>query len=150
LLDLLRYGQHYVYHAVPLLWRIHQVHHADPDFDWSTSLRFHPVEALLTHGIYLAMIALLALPALALLCVELAHVLQDVFVHANVAVPGWIDNGLRRWLITPDMHRIHHSDEFSEQNTNFGFLFPWWDRCSELIARSRLPDTTTWEWDFVR
>jgi sterol desaturase/sphingolipid hydroxylase (fatty acid hydroxylase superfamily) len=128
LLDLFRYGQHYVYHAVPVLWRIHQVHHADPDFDWSTSLRFHPGEALLTQGIHLAVIALLAPPALAVLCVELAGVVQDIFVHANVAVPAWVDHGLRRWMITPDMHRIHHSNEFSEQNTNFGFVFPWWDR----------------------
>jgi sterol desaturase/sphingolipid hydroxylase (fatty acid hydroxylase superfamily) len=128
LLDLLRYGQHYVYHAVPVLWRIHQVHHADPDYDWSTSLRFHPGEVLLTQGIYLAVIAVLAPPAMAVLCLEFADVVENIFVHANVAVPGWIDNRLRRWLVTPDMHRIHHSDEFSEQNSNFGVVFPWWDR----------------------
>jgi sterol desaturase/sphingolipid hydroxylase (fatty acid hydroxylase superfamily) len=128
LIDLLRYGQHYLYHAVPVLWRIHKVHHADPDYDWSTSLRFHPGEILLTQGTYLAVIALLAPPALAVLCLELADVVVNIFVHANVAVPGWIDAGLRRWLITPDMHRIHHSEEFLEQNTNFGVVFPWWDR----------------------
>jgi sterol desaturase/sphingolipid hydroxylase (fatty acid hydroxylase superfamily) len=128
LIDLLRYGQHYLYHAVPILWRIHKVHHADPDYDWSTSLRFHPGEILLTQGTYLAVIALLAPPALAVLCLELTDVVVNIFAHANVAVPGWIDAGLRRWLITPDMHRIHHSEEFLEQNTNFGVVFPWWDR----------------------
>jgi sterol desaturase/sphingolipid hydroxylase (fatty acid hydroxylase superfamily) len=128
LFDLLRYGQHYLYHAVPVLWRIHQVHHSDPDYDWSTSLRFHPGEVLLTQGIYLAMIALLAPPALAVLCLELADVVENIFVHANVTVPHWIDAGLRRWLVTPDMHRIHHSVEYTEQNANFGVVFPWWDR----------------------
>lgn len=128
LLDLLRYGQHCLYHAVPVLWRIHQVHHADPDYDWSTSLRFHPGEVLLTQGIYLVVIALVAPPALAVLCLELADVVVNIFVHANVSVPPWIDAGLRRFLNTPDMHRIHHSDEQSEQSTNFGVVFPWWDR----------------------
>jgi sterol desaturase/sphingolipid hydroxylase (fatty acid hydroxylase superfamily) len=128
LLDLLRYGQHYLYHAVPVLWRIHQVHHSDPDYDWSTSQRFHPGEALLTQGVYLIVIAVLAPPALAVLCLELADVVENIFVHANVTIPRRIDAGLRRWVITPDMHRIHHSDEFSEQNSNFGVVFPWWDR----------------------
>jgi sterol desaturase/sphingolipid hydroxylase (fatty acid hydroxylase superfamily) len=128
LLDLLRYGQHCLYHAVPVLWRIHQVHHADPDYDWSTSLRFHPAEVLLTQGIYLAVIAVLAPPALAVLCLELADVVMNIFVHANVSVPPWIDACLRRFLITPDMHRIHHSEELMEQNSNLGVVFPWWDR----------------------
>jgi sterol desaturase/sphingolipid hydroxylase (fatty acid hydroxylase superfamily) len=128
LLDLLRYGQHYAYHSVPVLWRFHQVHHADPDYDWSTSLRFHPGEGLLTQGVYLAVIALLAPPPLAVLCLGLADVVENIFVHVNVALPGWIDAGLRLWLVTPDMHRTHHSEEISEQNTNFGFMFPWWDR----------------------
>jgi sterol desaturase/sphingolipid hydroxylase (fatty acid hydroxylase superfamily) len=128
LLDLVRYGQHYLYHAVPALWRIHQVHHADPDYDWSTSLRFHPGEVLLTQGLYLMVILLLAPPPLAVLCLELVDVVENIFVHTNVAIPGWIDAGLRRWLVTPDMHRIHHSDQFSEQNSNFGIVFPWWDR----------------------
>jgi sterol desaturase/sphingolipid hydroxylase (fatty acid hydroxylase superfamily) len=128
LLDLYRYGQHYAYHAVPFLWRIHQVHHADPDYDWSTSLRLHPMEILLNQGVYLAVVAFLAPPAAAVLCLELVDVAQNTFVHANVAVPRWIDARLRRLLITPDLHRIHHSDEISDQNTNFGTVFPWWDR----------------------
>jgi sterol desaturase/sphingolipid hydroxylase (fatty acid hydroxylase superfamily) len=128
LLDLLRYGQHYMYHAVSFLWRVHQVHHADPDYDWSTSLRFHPGEVLLSQGIYLATIVILGPPAAAVLFLELADVAQNIFVHANVALPQWIDARLRRLVITPDMHRIHHSVEQSDQNTNFGTIFPWWDR----------------------
>jgi sterol desaturase/sphingolipid hydroxylase (fatty acid hydroxylase superfamily) len=128
LLDLARYGQHYLHHAVPILWRVHQVHHSDPDYDWSTSQRFHPVEVLVTQGTQLAVIALLAPPALAVLCLEALQGVVNIFAHANVAVPGWIDARLRVLLLTPDMHRIHHSDDISDQNTNFGVVFPWWDR----------------------
>lgn len=128
LLDLLRYAQHRVYHAFPFLWRIHRVHHSDPDYDWSTSLLFHPGELLLTQGSYLAAIAILAPPPVAVLGLELATIVQNVFEHANVAVPTRTDAFLRRFLITPDMHRIHHSDEFAEQNANFGTVIPWWDR----------------------
>ena len=128
LLDLLRYSQHYLYHAVPVLWRIHRVHHSDPDYDWSTGLRFHPVEVLLTQGIYLGAIALIAPPALAVLCLELADAAVNLFVHANVTLPPWIETRLRRLVITPDMHRIHHSEVVAEQNTNFGIVFPWWDK----------------------
>ena len=128
LLDLVRYGQHYLYHSVSMLWRIHRVHHGDPDYDWSTGLRFHPVEVLLTQGSYLAVIAILAPPPIAVLFVELADAAVNFFVHANVAVPLTVETRLRRFLITPDMHRIHHSDQIAEQNSNFGVLFPWWDR----------------------
>jgi sterol desaturase/sphingolipid hydroxylase (fatty acid hydroxylase superfamily) len=128
LLDLLRYGQHYMYHAAAVLWRVHQVHHADPDYDWSTSLRFHPGEVLLSQGIYLAAIVILGPPAAAVFFLELADVTQNIFVHANVALPLWIDARLRRLLITPDMHRIHHSGDQSDQNSNFGTIFPWWDK----------------------
>jgi sterol desaturase/sphingolipid hydroxylase (fatty acid hydroxylase superfamily) len=128
LLDLVRYGQHYLYHAVPVLWRIHQVHHGDPDYDWSTGLRFHPVEVLLTQGIYLGLIALIAPPAVAVLGLELADILENLFVHANIGIPARIDVLLRRFVITPDMHRIHHSELIAEQNTNYGVVFPWWDR----------------------
>lgn len=128
LLDLLRYAQHRIYHAIPVLWRIHRVHHADCDYDWSTSLVFHPGEVLLTQGSYLAVIAVLAPPPLAVLGLELVTIVQNIFEHANVALPPGIDARLRRVLITPDTHRIHHSEEIAEQNTNFGTIFPWWDR----------------------
>jgi sterol desaturase/sphingolipid hydroxylase (fatty acid hydroxylase superfamily) len=128
LIDLLRYGQHYLYHRVFFLWRIHQVHHGDPDYDWSTGLRFHPAEALLSHGIYLAAIAVIAPPPEAVLGLELAEIALNLFVHANISLPRPVETLLRHVLITPDMHRIHHSDVVAEQNTNFGVVFPWWDR----------------------
>jgi sterol desaturase/sphingolipid hydroxylase (fatty acid hydroxylase superfamily) len=128
LLDLVRYGQHYLYHSVGVLWRIHKVHHADPDYDWSTGLRFHPVEALLTHGSYLAIVAGIAPPPAAVFGLELANIAVNFFVHANVAPPRAVDALLRHVLITPDIHRIHHSAVVAEQNTNFGVVFPWWDR----------------------
>ena len=128
LLDLLRYAQHRIYHAIPALWRIHRVHHADCDYDWSTSLVFHPGEVLLTQASYLAAIAVLAPPPLAVLALEGATIVQNIFEHANVALPRSIDAGLRPLLITPDIHRIHHSQEVAEQNTNFGTIFSWWDR----------------------
>ena len=128
LLDLFRYGQHYMYHALSVLWRIHRVHHSDSDYDWSTGLRFHPGEVLLTQGSYLAVIALVAPPVLAVLLLELTDVVVSIFVHANVVLPLWLDSRLRWFLITPDMHRIHHSAEITEQNSNFGVVFPWWDR----------------------
>jgi sterol desaturase/sphingolipid hydroxylase (fatty acid hydroxylase superfamily) len=128
LLDFVRYGQHYLYHSVAMLWRIHRVHHGDPDYDWSTGLRFHPVEVLLTQGSYLAVIAIIAPPPLVVLGLELMDGAVNFFSHANVAVPPMVETQLRRFLITPDMHRIHHSDDIAEQNSNFGILFPWWDR----------------------
>ena len=128
LIDLLRWSQHYAYHAISLLWRVHKVHHSDPDFDWSTGFRFHPLEVLITHGSYLAVIAVAAPPAIAVLGFELAEVVLATFAHANVNFPRWMEAALRAFLITPDMHRIHHSDQFTEQNTNFGVVFSWWDR----------------------
>jgi sterol desaturase/sphingolipid hydroxylase (fatty acid hydroxylase superfamily) len=129
LLDLVRYGQHRLYHSIPALWRIHRVHHADPDCDWSTGLLFHPGEVLLTQASYLAVVALLAPPPLAVLGLEIVSILQTFFEHANVALPERIDAVLRRFLITPDLHRTHHSDRMVEQNTNFGTVFSWWDFC---------------------
>jgi sterol desaturase/sphingolipid hydroxylase (fatty acid hydroxylase superfamily) len=128
-LDLARYAQHRLYHFVPILWRIHRVHHADPDCDWSTSLLFHPIEVVLTQASYLAVVAILAPPPLAVLGLELASILLTFLEHANVAIPERIDAILRRLLITPDVHRIHHSDQLVEQNRNFGTVFPWWDLC---------------------
>jgi sterol desaturase/sphingolipid hydroxylase (fatty acid hydroxylase superfamily) len=129
LLDLARYAQHRLYHSIPMLWRIHRVHHADPDCDWSTSLLFHPGEVALTQASYLALVALLSPPPLAVLGIELVSILQTFFEHANIAIPERIDAFLRRFLITPDLHHIHHSDQMAEQNANFGTVFPWWDRC---------------------
>jgi sterol desaturase/sphingolipid hydroxylase (fatty acid hydroxylase superfamily) len=128
LLDLLRYGVHYAFHNIRVLWRIHQVHHSDPDFDLTTGVRNHPGEVLITQAAYLAAVAVLAPPVLAVIAVEFVTGMQNVFSHANMRLPAGLEKLLRPLLITPDVHRIHHSDEFGEQNSNFGFLFPWWDR----------------------
>jgi sterol desaturase/sphingolipid hydroxylase (fatty acid hydroxylase superfamily) len=128
LLDLLRYAQHRLYHAIPVLWRIHRVHHSDPDCDWSTSLLFHPAELLLTQGTYLGVIALLAPPPAAVLCLELVTIALNIFEHANISIPSRADTAIRRIFITPDVHHTHHSSAFSDQNTNFGTIFSFWDR----------------------
>jgi len=127
-LDLFRYGAHRLYHSIPALWRVHRVHHADPDFDWSTSFLFHPGEFLLSQLAYFAAIAILAPPAIAVLGLEVIMVAQNLFVHANVRLSPWLDGALRQVVVTPDMHRVHHSDEFAEQNANFGDVFSLWDR----------------------
>jgi sterol desaturase/sphingolipid hydroxylase (fatty acid hydroxylase superfamily) len=128
LLDLVRYAAHRVYHRLTLLWWIHQAHHSDTDFDVSTGFRFHPAEVVLSNLLYLGIIALLAPPPLAVLCVAFLTMAQDLLEHSNVAIPERVDRALRFVLVTPDMHRIHHSDVFSEQNANFGTIFTWWDR----------------------
>ncbi|MBC7926606.1 MAG: sterol desaturase family protein [Bryobacteraceae bacterium] len=128
MLDFVRWTQHFFFHRVEWLWRIHQVHHSDPDYDLTTSLRFHPLEAFLTQSTYLVAIFLIAPPPLATLAVELVLLAQNFFGHANTSLPSGIESRLRRFLVTPDMHRIHHSIEVREQNRNFGTMFPWWDR----------------------
>jgi sterol desaturase/sphingolipid hydroxylase (fatty acid hydroxylase superfamily) len=127
LLDLARYLQHRLMHSWPVLWRLHQVHHSDEDFDLTTGLRFHPLEAVLTQGSYLGVVAVLAPPVEAVLVAELATVVQNFFAHANARIPAFIERPLRRVLVTPEMHRVHHSVEIDEQNTNFGSILPFWD-----------------------
>ena len=127
-LDLSHYALHYLLHRFPWLWRVHQVHHSDPDFDLTTGVRTHPLEMVLTEGAHLATIALLAPPPLAVIALGMFTAMQNLFSHANLLLPAWFDAVLRRVLVTPDVHRIHHSDSVVEQNTNFGFVFPWWDR----------------------
>jgi sterol desaturase/sphingolipid hydroxylase (fatty acid hydroxylase superfamily) len=127
LLDLVKYIQHRVSHSIPLLWRLHSVHHSDPDCDLTTGTRNHPLEALLNQGGYLAAIVLLAPPAVAVLAIELVFVFQSFFAHANASLPSWIEKPLRSIFVTPEMHRIHHSEEISEQMSNYGDVFPWWD-----------------------
>ena len=128
LLDLVRYGVHRAHHSVPLLWRVHQVHHSDPDLDASTGARFHPIEMIVTQGAYLAAIALSAPPLGAVVVAELLFAWQTLFSHANASLPRWIERPLLVVWVTPNMHRIHHSDQVRNQNANFGDLFPWWDR----------------------
>ena len=128
LLDLAIYLQHVMFHAVPALWRLHRMHHADLDFDVTTGARFHPIEILLSMGIKLAVVMALGPPAVAVLIFEVLLNASSMFNHANVRIPPAIDAVLRWFVVTPDMHRVHHSIRRHETNSNFGFNLPWWDR----------------------
>ncbi len=127
-LDFVRYTAHWTEHHIPLLWRLHQVHHSDPDFDVSTGFRNHPLDVVYTQGTVLAAVALLAPPVAAVLVFELLICAESFFGHANARLPAWIEKPLRAVVVTPDMHRIHHSMDAREQTRNLGDLFPWWDR----------------------
>ncbi len=128
ILDLFIYLQHVMFHAVPALWRLHMVHHADVDFDCTTALRFHPLEIVLSMLIKLAAVAVLGPPAIAVIIFEVVLNATAVFNHSNVRLPVAFDRILRLIVVTPDMHRVHHSVKTHETNSNFGFNLPWWDR----------------------
>jgi sterol desaturase/sphingolipid hydroxylase (fatty acid hydroxylase superfamily) len=128
LLDLVIYLQHVMFHAVPAFWRLHRMHHADIDFDVTTGARFHPVEIVLSMAIKLAAVAALGASALAVLIFEVLLNATAMFNHGNVELPARLDRVLRRFVVTPDMHRVHHSTAPNETNSNFGFNLPWWDR----------------------
>jgi sterol desaturase/sphingolipid hydroxylase (fatty acid hydroxylase superfamily) len=128
LLDLAIYFQHVLFHAVPVLWRLHRMHHADLEFDVTTGLRFHPIEILLSMGTKLGVVAALGTPAVAVLVFEVLLNATSMFNHGNVRLPAGIDRVLRRIVVTPEMHRVHHSIVPGETNSNFGFNLPWWDR----------------------
>jgi len=127
-LDLVIYLQHVMFHAVPALWRLHMVHHADVDFDCTTGLRFHPVEIVLSMLIKLAAVAALGPPPVAVLIFEVVLNATSIFNHGNVRLPRSADRVLRWIVVTPEMHRVHHSVKPLETNSNFGFNVPWWDR----------------------
>ena len=127
-LDLAIYLQHVMFHAVPALWRLHRMHHADLDVDVTTGARFHPIEILLSMGIKLAVVAALGAPPLAVLIFEVLLNATSMFNHGNVRIAGKLDRTLRWFVVTPDMHRVHHSVLPRETNSNFGFNLPWWDR----------------------
>jgi len=128
LLDMVVYLQHLMFHSVPLLWRLHMVHHADLDIDVTTGLRFHPIEILISMVIKIAALAALGLPVIAVLVFEVTLNGTAMFNHGNIRMPGKLDAILRLLVVTPDMHRVHHSVLIRETNSNFGFNFPWWDR----------------------
>lgn len=128
LLDLAIYLQHVMFHAVPTLWRLHRMHHADLDFDATTGLRFHPVEILISMGLKLAVVAALGPPAIVVLLFEVILNATALFNHANIDLPRPVDRVLRLLVVTPDMHRVHHSVDPRETNSNYGFNLPWWDR----------------------
>lgn len=120
--------QHVMVHAVPALWRLHRVHHADIDVDLTTGTRFHPLEIVLSMGIKFAIITLLGAPVLAVVIFEVVLSACALFNHGNIRLPTALDRGLRWLVVTPDMHRVHHSVEPDESNSNFGFNLTWWDR----------------------
>lgn len=120
--------QHVMMHAVPALWRLHQMHHADVDYDLTTGTRFHPIEIVLSMGIKFATIVLLGAPVLAVLIFEVLLCTCAMFTHGNIRLPAQVDRLLRWFMVTPDMHRVHHSVQDDETNSNFGFNLSWWDR----------------------
>ena len=144
LIDFLSYATHRLNHSLPFLWRFHQVHHSETDLDVTTGIRFHPVEGLFTYGAPLAAIALLGIPPSAVLTAYLALIVQDSFTHANLRIPAWMDRALRTILITPDLHRRHHSSDQSDQNTNFGTVFSFWDRLFATLRQSNAGDIATY------
>ena len=127
-LDLVIYAQHVVFHHVPWLWRLHRMHHADLDIDVTTGVRFHPVEILLSMLIKMAAVALLGVAAPAVVAFEVVLNATSMFNHSNAAMPAWLDRVVRLVVVTPDMHRVHHSVVRAETDSNFGFNLPWWDR----------------------
>ncbi len=127
-LDFAIYLQHVIFHAVPALWRLHRMHHADLDFDVTTGVRFHPIEILLSMLIKLAVVAALGPSAIAVVIFEVLLNATSMFNHSNARVPLGLDRVLRLVVVTPDMHRVHHSILDHETNSNFGFNVPWWDR----------------------
>ncbi len=127
-LDFVVYAQHVMHHAIPLLWRLHMMHHADLDLDMTTGIRFHPIEILVSIAIKLAAVAALGAPPLAVLIFEVVLNATAMFNHSNIRIPEKVDRVLRLIVVTPDMHRVHHSVIIRETNSNYGFSIPWWDR----------------------
>ncbi|MDH5612075.1 MAG: sterol desaturase family protein [Gammaproteobacteria bacterium] len=128
IMDFVIYLQHVMVHAVPVLWRLHRVHHADLDYDVTTGARFHTLEIILSMLIKFAAILLLGPPVVAVIIFEVLLNVMAMFNHGNIGLPKTLDNFLRWFVVTPDMHRVHHSIEDDETNSNFGFNLSWWDR----------------------
>jgi sterol desaturase/sphingolipid hydroxylase (fatty acid hydroxylase superfamily) len=127
-LDFAIYLQHRLFHYVPALWRLHRMHHADLEIDVTTGARFHPIEILLSLGVKFLVIVPMGAPPLSVLIFEIGLNASSMFNHGNVRIPAWLDRLLRWLVVTPDMHRVHHSVIRRETDSNFGFNFPWWDR----------------------
>ncbi len=141
-LDLAIYAQHVVFHKVPVLWRLHRMHHADLDIDVTTGVRFHPIEILISLLIKIVTVIALGIPVVAVLLFEVMLNATSMFNHSNVSMPAALDRVLRLIVVTPDMHRVHHSILRHETDSNFGFNLPWWDRlCSAPTVRSPRPGT---------
>jgi sterol desaturase/sphingolipid hydroxylase (fatty acid hydroxylase superfamily) len=127
-LDFVIWLQHVMFHAVPAMWRVHRVHHTDLDYDVTTGVRFHPIEIILSMLIKFAAIAVLGAPVAGVVIFEVLLNATSMFNHGNLHLPAGLDRVLRWFVVTPDMHRVHHSIEDDEANSNFGFNLPWWDR----------------------
>jgi len=127
-LDLAVYLQHVLFHALPALWRLHRVHHTDPELDVTTGVRFHPIEILLSAGFKGAVVGALGAPVLGVIVFEIVLNAGSLWSHANLRLPGTADRLLRMVVVTPDMHRVHHSIDRVETDSNFGFTLSWWDR----------------------
>jgi sterol desaturase/sphingolipid hydroxylase (fatty acid hydroxylase superfamily) len=127
-MDFVIWLQHVMAHAVPALWRLHRVHHADLDYDVTTGARFHPIEIILSMLIKFATIVVLGAPVVAVVIFEVILNAMAMFNHGNIGLPSAFDRLIRWFLVTPDMHRVHHSIEVDEANSNFGFNLTWWDR----------------------
>lgn len=128
LLDLAIYFQHVMFHALPLFWRFHRVHHSDLDCDITTGLRFHPFEMIISIVFKFLIIASIGAPVLAVVLFEIILNAASMFTHSNIKIPSTIERMVRWFIVTPDMHRIHHSIEENETNSNFGFFISAWDR----------------------
>lgn len=128
LLDVAIYGQHVATHKIPLLWRFHKMHHADRDVDVTTGLRFHPVEIIFSMAFKLVCVVLIGPSALAVVLFEVVLNASAMFNHSNLKLPLIVDKHLRHVIVTPDMHRVHHSIIPGETNSNYGFFFAFWDR----------------------
>jgi sterol desaturase/sphingolipid hydroxylase (fatty acid hydroxylase superfamily) len=126
-LDFVIWAQHVAFHKIPLLWRLHRMHHADLDFDLTTGVRFHPFEILISLAIKIAVVLALGVPPVAVIAFEIVLNATSMFNHSNARMPLWLDRILRLVVVTPDMHRVHHSIVRTETDSNFGFNLPWWD-----------------------
>ena len=141
-LDFAVYLQHVAFHAAPTFWRFHRVHHADLGFDATTGIRFHPVEVLISFGWKAIVVLLLGAPVSAVIAFEILLNASSLFNHGNVAIPTSVDRWLRRIVVTPDMHRIHHSSRVEEMSSNFAFSFSLWDRlCGTYRSDPKLGQT---------
>jgi sterol desaturase/sphingolipid hydroxylase (fatty acid hydroxylase superfamily) len=127
ILDVVIYAQHYFFHHIPWLWRLHRVHHADLDVDVTTGVRFHPIEIVISMLLKMAVVLAFGIPPTAVLVFEVVLNATSMFNHANAVMPRWLDRLIRLFVVTPDMHRVHHSIVRAETDSNFGFNLPWWD-----------------------
>lgn len=127
-LDLAIYAQHVLFHRVHFFWRIHRMHHTDMDLDLTSALRFHPLEIMISLLIKMAVVTALGPPAVAVFIFEVLLNVMAMFNHGNFRIPARMDDRLRKIVVTPDMHLVHHSIHRQESNHNFGFNVPWWDR----------------------